>query len=239
MTTSTYDDIAEWYDNLVGTHFAHEDPFFPAVEALIDEVADLRICDLACGQGKVARHLAHLGARVVGIDTSAHKLNIARHHEEVEPHGIAYLQADVYNLNYDTLGLFDGAVCWMALMNMPDLTQTLRNIARLLRPSGWFVFSILHPCFHTSQSGTLETPEGTVRTISQYFREAHEPTDQTSNVGAYHRTLSTYVNTLTATGFIQEHVSEPRLADDLPSVWAEIPAVLIVQCKKNYLPSWL
>jgi 2-polyprenyl-3-methyl-5-hydroxy-6-metoxy-1,4-benzoquinol methylase len=74
----TYDDIAEWYDNWVGTHSMREDPFFPAVESVIDEVAGRRICDLACGQGRVARHLADLGARVVGIDLSAKLLGFGR-----------------------------------------------------------------------------------------------------------------------------------------------------------------
>ena len=53
MTVSPYDDIAEWYDSWVGTHAMREDAFFPAVEALMGEVAGRRICDLACGQGRV------------------------------------------------------------------------------------------------------------------------------------------------------------------------------------------
>jgi ubiquinone/menaquinone biosynthesis C-methylase UbiE len=75
---STYDDIAECYDTWVGTHSMCEDPFFPAVEAFIGEVAGQRICNLACGQGRMARHLADLGVRVVGIDLSVKLLAIAR-----------------------------------------------------------------------------------------------------------------------------------------------------------------
>lgn len=253
MTTSTYDDIAEWYDNWVGTHSMHEDPFFPAVEALMDEIDGLRICDLACGQGRVARHLTSLGARVVGIDLSANLLEIARRYEIVQPQGIEYLQADARNLDSEVLGMFDGVVCCMALMDISDLVPTLRSAARILRPGGWFVFSILHPCFHTSHSGEMETPEGTVRTVSRYFVEGHWQSDTRSGppgkVGAYHRTLSTYVNALTAAGLILEHVSEPCITGDLPaspslagarrSVWAEVPAILVVGCRKKYLPSWL
>jgi ubiquinone/menaquinone biosynthesis C-methylase UbiE len=55
----TYDDIAEWYDQWIGQVMS-EDPFFPAVEAFIGEIEGLRICDLACGQGRVARYLANL-----------------------------------------------------------------------------------------------------------------------------------------------------------------------------------
>jgi 2-polyprenyl-3-methyl-5-hydroxy-6-metoxy-1,4-benzoquinol methylase len=153
----TYDDIAEWYDNWVGTHSMREDPYFPAVEAFIGEVAGQRICDLACGQGRVARHLADLGVHVLGIDLSVKLLAIARRYEETEPRGIEYLQADAQSLDEEALGLFDGVVCFMALMDIPDLASTLHSVARILRPTGWFVFSILHPCFHTSQSGEMDT----------------------------------------------------------------------------------
>src|SRR2546422_6971405 len=157
VTVSTYDDIAEWYDGWVGAHSMREDPFFPAVEALMGEVKGKRICDLACGHGRVARHLADLGARVVGIDLSAKLLAFARGHEEASPRGISYLQADARSLDGEALGTFDGVVCFMALMDIPDLAPTLHSVVRILRPGGWFVFSILHPCFHTSQSGEMET----------------------------------------------------------------------------------
>lgn len=253
MTASTYDDIAEWYDNWVGTHSMREDPFFPAVEALMDEVTNLRICDLACGQGRVARYLASLGARVVGIDLSTNLLEIARRHEEAEPQGIEYLQADARHLDSEALGMFDGVVCCMALMDIPDLTPTLRSVSRILRPGGCFVFSILHPCFHTSQSGELHMPDGTARTVSKYFAEgywkSHTRSGPPGKVGAYHRTLSTYLNALTATGLNLEHISEPHPTSNPPdspslanangSVWAEVPAVLVIGCRRKYLPSWL
>ena len=75
----TYDDIAEWYDHWVGTHSMREDPFFPAVEAFIGEVAGQRICDLACGQGRVELRGIRLSwARVVGVDLSAKLLGFGR-----------------------------------------------------------------------------------------------------------------------------------------------------------------
>jgi len=114
---SAYDDIAEWYDHWVGTHSMREDPFFPAVEAFIGEVAGQRICDLACGQGRVARHLADLGAR---------------RHEETEPRGIEYLQAERLAVGAAGVGLFDSVVCCMALMDIPDLAPTLHSVARIL-----------------------------------------------------------------------------------------------------------
>jgi len=242
----TYDDIAEWYDQWIGTHSMRDDPFFPAVEALMGAVAGQRICDLACGQGRVARHLVERGARVVGIDLSAKLLAIACRHEETDPRGIEYVHADAQNLDDQVLGLFDGVVCFLALMDIPDLAPTLQSVARILRPGGWFVFSILHPCFHTSQSGEMETPEGAVRTIGRYFVEGYWRSDTRpgppGKIGAYHRTLSTYVNTLTDAGLQLVRLSEPGAASaiaDSPSlsrlnrpVWEEVPTILVVSCRK-------
>ncbi len=247
MTVSTYDDIAEWYDNWVGAHAMREDAFFPAVEALMGEVAGRRICDLACGQGRVARHLADRGAFVVGIDLSAKLLAIARRQEEAAPRGIDYRHADARGLDGVADGAFDGVVCHMALMDISDLAQTLCSVARILRPGGWFVFSILHPCYHTARSGELASPEGTVRTVGRYFVEGYWRSDTRTGppgkVGAYHRTLSAYINALTDAGLTLERVSEPCATGDVADtpamagisrqVWAEVPAVLVARCGKG------
>ncbi len=246
MTTSAYDEIAEWYDQWLGAHAMRDDPYFPAAEALMGDVAGLRICDLACGQGRVARHLADHGARVVGVDLSARLLAIARRLEAAEPRGIEYLRADARTLDGVADASFDGVLCFMALMDIADLAPTLRTVARVLRPGGWFVFALLHPCYHTSRSGEIETPEGALRTVGGYFEEGYWRSDTRKGppgkVGAYHRTLSTYVNALANAGLTLERLSEPRPTGTLPdvpafsgsgrSVWAEVPAVLVARCHK-------
>ncbi len=240
MTVRTYDDIAAWYDRWVGTRSMREDPFFPAVEALMGDVAGRRICDLACGQGRVARHLADLGASVVGLDRSAKLLALARRNEEAVPRGIEYFQADARSLDGVADGTFDGVICFMALMDIPDLAPTLSSVARILRPGGWFAFAIIHPCYNPAQSGEMGSPEGVVRTVRGYFREGYWRSDTRTGppgkVGAYHRTLSTYINALTDAGLMLERVSEPRATGDFAErrpVWAEVPAVLIAGCRKS------
>jgi ubiquinone/menaquinone biosynthesis C-methylase UbiE len=239
VVASSYDSIAEWYDTWVGTHSMDEDPFFPAVRTLMGEVAGLRICDLACGQGRLARHLADLGAHVVGIDLSAKLLEIARRHEETEPRGIEFLHADAQSLDGVVDGSFDGVVCFQALMDIPDLAPTLQSVARILRPDGWFVFSVIHPCYNPPPSGEVQTSQGWVRTVSGYWDEGYWRSDTRTGppgkVGSYHRTLSTYVNTLTDVGFALERMSEPRAtgrAAEQRPVWAEVPAVLAVRCRE-------
>lgn len=243
---STYDDIAEWYDTWVGEHSMRDDAYFASVEMLLGQVAGQHLCDLACGQGRVARYLADQGATVVGVDLSAKLLAIARHHEEAEPRGIEYRHVDARNLNGITDLSFDGVLCHMALMDIPDLTLTMRSVGRVLRPGGWFVFSILHPCYHTARSGEMTLPDGTVRTVGRYFDEGYWRSDSRpgppGKVGAYHRTLSTYINTLVDAGLTLERAVEPNAGEHLPvspclmgssrPVWSEVPAVVAARCRK-------
>lgn len=243
MDMQTYDDIAEWYDQWVGTHPMGDDPYFRVVAPLMGDIAGQRICDLACGQGRVARHLADLGAHVVGIDLSKKLLAIARRHEENAPRGIEYMHADAQALDDKVAGTFDGVLCFMALMDIPDLAATLHSVARILRPGVWFVFAILHPCFHTARSGEMETPEGMVRTIGRYFAEGHWQSETRTGpprlVGSYHRTLSTYINNagLQLVRIREPDVSvpvaaSPSLSSATRPVWLEVPAILAARCQK-------
>lgn len=66
-----------------------------------------------------------------------------------------------------------------------------------------------------------------------YFTEGHWRSDQrvgtTRTVGAYHRTLATYLNTLADAGFLLKQVR------DVPgpsSIWQQVPPVLAVHVTK-------
>jgi 2-polyprenyl-3-methyl-5-hydroxy-6-metoxy-1,4-benzoquinol methylase len=237
MEASRYDDIAEWYDAWVGP--IQEDPYFAEVCLLMGEVAGQRICDLACGQGRIARFLAAEGASVLGLDLSAKLLQIARRREEAEPLGVEYRQADAGHLQGVVEEAFDGVLCNMALMDIPDLAPTLRSVRHLLRPGGWFIFSILHPCYNTARSGQITTPEGVSRFVAGYFNEGYWRSDTRTGppgkVGAYHRTLSTYLNALADAGLVMERMREARATGSLSERspgWAEVPAVLAARCRK-------
>ncbi len=235
---AAYDAIAEWYDTAVRAGSLIHDLVLPTIWDMIGSIDGQRICDLACGQGIVSRQLAMRGAVVTGVDISARLLDIARRDEDTDPLGIAYQQDDAQELGTLPDASVDGVVCNMALMDIPDVEATFRAVQRILQPAGWFVFSITHPCFQTPASHWIEDADGTIsRAVRAYFAEglwhSDNPTGVRGQVGAYHRTLATYIGALTAAALFVEHIREPRatgnIADQAPG-YREIPAVLVARC---------
>ena len=244
MSRAAYDEIANWYDAAVreGPLASFHEWMVPIVLDLAGDVRRLRVCDLACGQGIVSRRLAALGASVVGVDVSERLLQTARCYEQEEPLGVSYRLSDARALDGLNDADFDGVVCSMALMDIPDLDATLRAVSRVLRPDGWFVFSVVHPIFQTPGSPWWAREEGSVVGVEVrgYFTEGFWQRDSDEGlrgkVGAYHRTLSTYVNALVRSGLSVECLLEPeasgRLAES-SSIYEDVPLALLARCVKR------
>ena len=235
-TVTAYDGIADWYAEWEAAAPAGDD-VLDATAELLGDVRGMRVCDLACGQGRITRFLAEHGAEAVGVDNSRRMLEFARQHTAGLP--IDYRLGDSADLAEFADAEFDGVVCFMALMDIAELELTLRAIHRVLRTGGWFVFAVLHPCYHTPRSGELDTADGWLRTVGRYFEETHwrldERTGPPGKVGAYHRMLSTYLNTLIATGFRLDRFAEPLRTGrsaELRPIWTEVPSALVVRCTR-------
>src|SRR2546425_3506766 len=140
MTQASYNDIAEWYDQFLRERPVYTEVILPNLLALVGEVEGEVICDLACGQGWVARELARRGAQVTGLDLAPNLLALARRYEEQEPLGILYVQGDAECAEQLRDHQFTGCVCVMALINIADLRAAFESIRRILKPGGWLVF---------------------------------------------------------------------------------------------------
>lgn len=228
---SLYDDVAEIYDSWVGTDLND-----PILDELVKVSVGDRVCVVACGSGRDARYMAGRGALVEGIDLSANLIQIAKEREYQAPLGVSYTVDDAQDLITLNDESFQGALCHMALMDIPDLEQTLASIVRVLLPGGWFVFSITHPCYKTlACEEVVDHVDGSVRrTVGKYFDEGPWPGPGAISgklpSRAYHRTLSTYVNALATAGLDIQQMREPKL--NRP-VWQQAACLLYVQCRKR------
>jgi len=214
-----YDEFAEWYEQWIGD----APPLIAAQDGLLPAVAGARVLDLACGQGRMSRYLARRGADVVGVDVSAAMLGKAR---AAGPAGITYLCVDVTRAPTWWDGRpFDGCTCELALMDIDDLAGALATVAAVLRPGGWFVASIVHPCFPGNGRGQSSWPPG-----GGYEREGwwtspgHNPEGVRIRVGATHRKLSTVLNALRDAGLEAERFAEPP---------APVPTYLLWRCRRR------
>jgi SAM-dependent methyltransferase len=122
----------------------------PAQVAACGDVRGLRVLDVGCGSGYLARELAQRGARATGVDLSPRMIEHARSVERRAPLGIDYHAVDAQRVADEfEAGTFDLAAACVSLQDMPDPAAALRAVAAVLRPGGRFVASIPHPCTNT------------------------------------------------------------------------------------------
>lgn len=96
------------------------------------------VLEVGCGTGVIVRKLAHLGAsRAVGLDLDPAALSFAREQgqESGEARGVVYVQGDACELPFPD-SVFDVVVCHYLLLWLADPAQGVREMARVVRPSG-------------------------------------------------------------------------------------------------------
>ena len=92
------------------------------------------VLDVACGSGKLTAELARLAGpsgRAVGVDFSPRMLEIARHDHP----GIDFIEGDALQLPFDD-ATFDATTIAFGLRNLADPVRGLREMLRMLKPSG-------------------------------------------------------------------------------------------------------
>ena len=210
----------------------------PAFLAMLPDVRGLSGLDIGCGEGAETRKLVRLGARMQAVDVAPTFIRHAKATETAAPLGILYQVANGMDLPFAS-ETFDFATAFMSLMDMPDHGIALKEATRVLRPGGFFQFSIIHPCFAPPHRRVLRDAQGKVSSIEvgRYFEPMNGQVNEWmfSTVPAterartkpfrapmFHRTLSSWVDLICAAGLSIEKFGEPTassaLADAQPVV---------------------
>lgn len=170
------------------------------------------VLDLGCGYGWHCRYAAeHNAAKVLGTDISEKMLSTARRINAAPQ--IEYRRAAMEDLQF-AAGTFDVVLSSLAFHYVKDFAPLVANIFDWLRPDGSFVFSVEHPVF--TAYGTQDwyyDQDGKILHFpvdNYYYEGQREAIFLGEKVIKYHRTLTSYLNTLLCIGFVLEHVIEPQ-----------------------------
>jgi ubiquinone/menaquinone biosynthesis C-methylase UbiE len=128
---------AEYYDQYLGPILF--EPYAKYLVARIDTKSLHSILEIACGTGRVTRHLRQglpASVKLVATDISNDMLNVARH--EVDNTGIEFKAEDAQNLSFPD-NSFDLVVCQFGMMFLPDKAKGFAEIFRVLKPGGKFM----------------------------------------------------------------------------------------------------
>jgi SAM-dependent methyltransferase len=135
----------------------------PLVEAVLGEVAGLRVLHLQCHIGHETLALAQRGAAVVGLDFSAAAVAAARGLAEELGLAARFVEADLYAAPtaIPEPASFDQVlVTWGALPWLPDIRGWARIVAWFLKPGGRLVLAEQHPAalVFDDAAGTADRP---------------------------------------------------------------------------------
>lgn len=197
----------------------------PAFLAMLPEVTGLAGLDIGCGEGTNTRCLTARGARMTALDVSEIFVRHAVHPPPPEPAGANFLTASAVEIPFQD-GAFDFATGFMSLMDIPETGTVLAEAFRVLKPGGFLQFSITHPCFNLKCHRILRTENGVPYAVelAGYFEQtdgdlaewtfsAAPPEAKEGapdfKIPTFARTLSRWMNLLTASGFVLEQMEEP------------------------------
>jgi SAM-dependent methyltransferase len=188
---------------------------------LLGDVAGQDILEVGSGSAPCARWLAAQGARVTAFDLSAGMLRYAAAANEATGIDVPLVRANAERLPFAT-GSFDIACsAFGAVPFVADLPGTFREIARVLRPGGSWIFAVTHPMrwIFPDDPG----PNGLRVTGSYFDRTPYVEVDADGHATyvEHHRTLGDFVRALAGAGLALVDLVEPEWPDDLTEVWGQ------------------
>jgi SAM-dependent methyltransferase len=193
-----------------------------------------RTIEIGCGEGRVARDLAALGHRVVGIDSSLTLL----HHARVESTDASYTLADGATLPFAD-GCFDLAVAYNSLQVVADMAGTVREASRVIGQGGRFCFCVSHPMADVGRF-VSDQADAAYEIRGDYFArrrvdDAVEKEGLTMTFTGWTYSLEDYCVALDAAGLRIEAMREPRPSGAPPRFqrYERMPLFLSVRAVKS------
>lgn len=208
---------------------------------MLPDFKDKRVLDLGCGFGWHCRYAVENGARsVIGIDISQKMLSEAK--SKTKCGNIEYICMPIEDIDFPEES-FDVVISSLALHYIKSFEDVLDRVYKCLSRGGDFIFSVEHPIFtaqgpqdwyYDDKGNILHWP------VDHYFTEGiRNAKFLGEEVIKYHRTLTTYLNSLIKLGFEITGVVEPKPAENMLNTVSGMldelrrPMMLLVSARKR------
>lgn len=240
--------VADWYDEYLKDADTYQAQVIaPNLMRILAIKDGEKVLDLGCGQGYFTREAQKFTKQVMGADIS--KELIARAKAQTPDTQFHIAPAD--RLRFAGNAQFDAALCVLALQNMEDILAVFKEVKRVLKPGGRFVFVLNHPTFRVlkrSSWGWDDETKTQYRRIDGYLSSAKISVDmhpgkvKKANTISYHRSLQDFFKALHGAGLavtrLEEWISHkhsgkgPRQkAEDLAR--REIPLFMCIEARPH------
>jgi SAM-dependent methyltransferase len=206
---------------------------------LLGDVAGRRVLEVGCGAGQCARWLLAQGADVVGVDLSHRQLQHSRRIDEATGLSVPVVCATATAMPLADRSFDVACSAFGALPFIGDAVLAMREVARVLRRGGRWVFAVTHPVRWMFRDDPGPTGMAVMRS---YFD--HAPYVERDDRGRpayveHHHTLGDWVRAAVAAGFVVEDLVEPEWPEGHERVWGGwgpyrgrfVPGTAIFACR--------
>jgi SAM-dependent methyltransferase len=201
----------------------------------VDDLLGRQVLEVGCGAAQCSRWLATQGAQAMAIDLSMRQLTHAAPHP-----GVGLVQADACRIPLADASVDLACSAYGALPFVASSADVLREVFRVLRPGGRFVFSVTHPIRWALPDDP--GPDGLTIRSSYFDRTPYVEADDDGRATyvEHHRTLGDRVRDVVGAGFHLADIVEPEWPDTNPHTWGGwsplrgrlIPGTAIFVCDK-------
>ncbi|GLW27175.1 class I SAM-dependent methyltransferase [Actinoplanes regularis] len=188
---------------------------------LLGDVQGKRILELGAGAAAGARWLHGQGAQAVALDLSAGMLRHAREAASRSGVTVPLVQADALALPFRSASFDIVCTAFGAIPFVADSAAAMREVARVLRPGGSWVFSVTHPMRWIFWDEPDES--GLIARNSYFDRSPYVERDEQGRVSylEQHRTIGDRIRELVAAGFVVRDLVEPEWPEGHEETWGQ------------------